>query len=441
MIRESFWTLTSRVVLLVINVALTVMTAQLLGPAGRGAYALLGSYLSVMVLLGGLGIGQANVVFGARHPELRAGLAWNSIVAGAVLGALMVPLGVALARLFRPAFAQVTSTQLLLVLGACVPFLIAQFLCQFLLGVQRLGAYNGLMVLQGAAALALMVGLLFRPSVDVALIAILGAHLVWSAGTVLVVVRAGELSGPPRLDIALLHRSFSFGAGVYLGTVAQYFNSRLSLFLVSALAAPEAVGQYSIAVYLSEVLLQVTTAFQIVLLPRVSADTHASDADAARQVSRISALGFAATTVLAFVLACLARPLLSTLFGGQFLPALPALFILLPGVVLFSIANVLVSFVIGRGRPMLSLMASIAGVVSGAGLSFVWIPRFGIAGAAAATAAGYAASTGVMIAVYCRMSGERPWHTFLPSFKELRQLAVGLRRLRTQPPSMPAGLV
>lgn len=441
MIRESLWTLTSRVVLLVINIVLTVMTAQLLGPAGRGAYALLGTYLTVMVLVGGLGIGQANVFFGARQPELRPRLAWNSVVAGVVLGLLMVPLGVVGAGILRPAFAHVTAPQLLIVLAACVPFLVAQLLGQLLLGGQRLAAYNALMVLQGVSALALMSALVLRPSIEVALAAILGANIVWCIGTVIVVVRAGELPPPPRVDLALLHRSLTFGVGLYLSTAAQYLNTRLSLFLVSGLAAPEALGQYSIAVYVAEVLLQVTTAFQIVLLPKVSAESRVSDADAGRQVSRISSLGFVMTTALALVVGCLARPLLSALFGGQFLPALPAVYTLLPGVALYSVANVLLSFVIGRGHPMMTLLVAVAGTLVGAGLSFVWIPRFGIAGAGAATAAGYAASTGVMIVVFCRISGERPWRTFVPAFTDLRDLTVALRRLRTRPPSTPDGLV
>ncbi len=65
---------------------------------------------------------------------------------------------------------------------------------------------------------------------------------------------------------------------------------------------------------------------------------------------------------------------------------------LLPGVVVYGPVSILVVYLSVRcGRPRLSLLVSVIGLVVTAAASIVFIPRYGASGAAVASGIGYAA--------------------------------------------------
>ena len=77
------------------------------------------------------------------------------------------------------------------------------------------------------------------------------------------------------------------------------------------------------------------------------------------------------------------------LFGEDFDPAAKPLALLLPGVVAYAPVTVLVVYLVRHSRPHLSLVVSIAAAVVTAALALALIPRYGVEGAAVASAVGY----------------------------------------------------
>ena len=78
------------------------------------------------------------------------------------------------------------------------------------------------------------------------------------------------------------------------------------------------------------------------------------------------------------------------LFGEDFDPAAKPLALLLPGVVAYAPVTVLVVLPsVRHSRPHLSLVVSIAAAVVTAALAVALIPRYGVEGAAVASAVGY----------------------------------------------------
>ena len=94
---------------------------------------------------------------------------------------------------------------------------------------------------------------------------------------------------------------------------------------------------------------------------------------------------------LAVVVGVAAPFLIPLLFGDDFEPAWKPLALLLPGVVVYGPVTILVVYLsVRHARPNLSLAVAVAAAAVTAGLSLVFIPRYGAEGAAVASTIGYA---------------------------------------------------
>ena len=95
------------------------------------------------------------------------------------------------------------------------------------------------------------------------------------------------------------------------------------------------------------------------------------------------------------------------LYSEAFCPAVEALQALLVGIVALSAGRVLSNDLAGRGRPILNAYGGMATVAVNIVLNIIWIPRFGIVGAAWASTVSYFVSFLLALVFYCRLSGNR----------------------------------
>ena len=104
-------------------------------------------------------------------------------------------------------------------------------------------------------------------------------------------------------------------------------------------------------------------------------------------------------------LALISYPVIRFAYGAPFLPAVPALLALLPGVVCYSAQRVCGAYLLRLNCPL--RMSAILGsaVIVNLGLNLLWIPRWGIVGAALASTASYALSATLFVAWAVRVSG------------------------------------
>jgi O-antigen/teichoic acid export membrane protein len=108
---------------------------------------------------------------------------------------------------------------------------------------------------------------------------------------------------------------------------------------------------------------------------------------------------------------------------------MPALVILLPGIVSLSLAKVLTSYLSGIERLGPVTTAAVASLVINLGAIVVLIPAWGIVGAAAASLVSYTVYAVLMVRSASRASGAR-WHAFVvPRPEDVASLGAGLRQL------------
>jgi len=121
--------------------------------------------------------------------------------------------------------------------------------------------------------------------------------------------------------------------------------------------------------------------------------------------------------------------LLPLVFGAAFRESVPALMWLLPGVTIFSIANVIGSYLAGIGKPHLNLAVALVGLVVTVALDFVLIPWLGIIGAAIASTLSYLATTLAIIAIFVHETRMPAGRVLLITGEDLNLISEMIRRV------------
>ena len=121
-------------------------------------------------------------------------------------------------------------------------------------------------------------------------------------------------------------------------------------------------------------------------------------------------------------LAVFANYALPLLYGEAFRPSVAALLYLLPGVVVFSIANVLASYLAGIGKPQLNLLVSFSSLFFTVTLDLILIPKMDFLGAALTSTVSYSWAAFLITWLFVRETKLPVRNLLLPTMDDVRLL-------------------
>jgi O-antigen/teichoic acid export membrane protein len=102
-------------------------------------------------------------------------------------------------------------------------------------------------------------------------------------------------------------------------------------------------------------------------------------------------------------------------YGEEFRESIVPLLILLPGVVAFSLVNVLASYLAGVGKPRLNMAISVASLCVTVAAGFTLIPVLGAVGAAMVSTLSYLTGTVLTVRVFAKLSRTAVRDVVLPT--------------------------
>ncbi len=410
-------TLASRVALLVLTFVTAVLLARGLGPADRGVLALAMLAAQAAVLVCGVGVGIAATHFAARadqregghdgspsaDPEVSRAVATLTLAGSAVALLLFAGLAELLARSNSAAVSGLTPV-LMLVAGASVP---PGILLAGLTGLLRgrgamraaavVDSAQGAVVLAASAVLILVV----EGGVAGALWAqVIGALAATAAA--LVALRGRRMSFRPTFHRATLRRMLGYGLRGDAGNLTYLVTLRFDTFVVNAVSGNAALGVYTVAARIADIVWLVPYSVALVLLPHASGgDSRALD----RSTPRLAVRTLGLSLLVAGLLATLGRLALTPVFGAAYADAYAPMLVLLPGVALFGFGNVLAADLAGRGRPGYITLNAVVGLVLTVGLDLLVIPVHGVMGAAAVSTGVYTVNAALSLAFFLSVTG------------------------------------
>jgi O-antigen/teichoic acid export membrane protein len=386
----------------------SILFVRLLGPGSMGVYRLFLTVPSLIVSFGNMGYGLGAIYLVAKRKcDLRRVLG-NSLAYVLLYGAIIAGIGMAVLRRTGQTMAGGAEG-----LGpyaayvfAAVPLLLALNVgLNLLMGIKSIHLMNALDLALSLLPVALLV-LLWRASGD----ALLASIWSWIAPTAAVAavaflrVRSAAGGGMPGFSLPYLRDAFSFGLRGNLSNFASEVVRKVDVLFVAHYAGVAAVGYYAVSVAIAELLLAVPDTVAGPFMPlrfeMEKSEGHSFSALVLRIVLAVMALACCATAVLG-------KLIVLVLYGAEFLPALRAMQLLLPGMLALSIYQFLRADIYSLDRPGFVSWVALATMLCNLALNFLLIPPYGIAGAAASSSISYTLSTVVLLVFFTRHSGLR----------------------------------
>lgn len=418
--------------LLPLGIATSILIARSVGPTGKGSFDLIIATCALLAMVLSMSLPQG-ITFVVAQGKVAANALATQLVFVSLLQALVAFIVLTLLR-FTDYFERFLPNWGLWIIAGVVLYvwieLVSKFWAAILAGQQQIAIVNNaefigrvtqflsLFVIAGALYLSgkqLSVGVLFIVTL--------------SASTLINLMLFASLGFRFNLarDFSGLKGATDFAIPCYAANVAQFLNYKLDVFVVGFFAGTASVGRYTLAVSLGQLLWLMSNSVATVLLPKIAASTD--DGVSIRHTARVTRLSLWATAVCAAALALLATQAIPLFYGEAFRPSVMALLWLLPGIVLFSIANVLAAYIAGIGKPRLNLLVSGVSLIVTITLDLLLIPRLNIVGAAIASTVSYSLSALLLIIFFRRETGASLREILLPTSEDVRML-LSLARFR-----------
>ena len=381
-------TVLSKSLILLLNFAVVVLTTQLWGADGRGSIAVFVADLGLISIFANVFTGSSVSYFFSRLGTSKLSTAaylWSFIVA--TIGACVLLLT-----------GEQTMAPFVFV-AATLMGLIA-FHNSIFIGGQRISYYNVVTVLQPALLLLCM--LLF--------------HWLWpqlgyycyffgqSLSLLLMLLVCGFLRRRMvtglhwDFDRACNRQLFSFGWKTELSSLLQFFNYRLTYYMLDFYIGRGSVGIFSIGVTIAEAIWIVSRSMSMVQYSNVLKQGNTWQSRQETMSLALISLGVSAACVLVIVL--LPSSLFAFIFGSEFGNVNRVVLFLAPGILAIAFSNVLGNYFSSIRHLNVLIVKSALGLVFTFVLSLWLIPKFQIDGACIVNTASYVVSSVVLLGYY-----------------------------------------
>jgi O-antigen/teichoic acid export membrane protein len=395
--------------LILIGILVSILLARVLGPTGRGIFALILIVPETVIKIGSFGIESATVFLIAEKKYPTRLVVSNSCLL-TLFSCLIITIFLFFLLNLETFHKFIANNQIawlhFLIVASAIPFCIffRNFVSIFQ-GLQKITLYNTCIISQNLIYLILLsfFFIFFQTKVTGAVLAYL---ISWILIFIVALYKSNKI-----IDLSLKYNSkisktaIKFGAKTHIANLAQFLNYRLDVFIIAIYLPPESVGYYAVATLISERLWTIPNSIGIVLFPKVSSTSNESANIITAQVSRNTLF---LVTCLVIIVATASYPIIYYLFGEKFISAVKPMLFLLPGITTLSVSKIFAADLSGRGRPQYATYASTSSLISNVFLNLILIPRFGISGAAIASSISYTIASIILFFAFINVS-KIPW--------------------------------
>ena len=392
----------------------TLILARVLGPAGTGRYAVTISLIIGLQTFATLSLQVSIGYFVGRGtwPPRQAFVTTQLAALG--LGLTSVAVALLIRALFPSAFHNI-SVGVVLVAAASLPCALSwTFAAAVALAVDHYELYAVPQALQTTVGIVVILVLGAIYGVAGALLGLTISHAVTAAVSFVWCRRALPASDGHVTEPGQFRRAVAFALKSHVANAVTFITYRLDIFILNGVATANEVGQYAIAVSVTQAVWLLPGALSSIVLPRlaqVSWGQVAVDDDYQDLVERKSVRHATILALISALLLSVALVVLVLVFlGSGFHQSIELGLILMPGSALLAVGAAMASVIVGRGRPEISVLIAVPTALVAVALYLILIPSDGAVGAAVASSLSYAFGFLLTVVVGSRKLG-RP---FLP---------------------------
>jgi len=252
------------------------------------------------------------------------------------------------------------------------------------------------------------------PVVGSVLLLLLGAELRLLVWTTLAGLAVAVMYGAfrehrhevlrPTARLLIYRDLLAFGLKLYVGSVIGFLNTRLSALLVVWYLTTDEVAFHQIGMTRALLLGQIASASATLLYPRI-ASMREQPARATELTARVMRTTLLLMSVAGAVAMLFAWPGVLLLYGRPYLGVVVPFIVLVPAVVAQGATGMIERFLLARGKVWTTVVLSSVALVPQLALLWFVVPRWGVPGAAVATAGALLLRAAARIAVFVVIEG------------------------------------
>ncbi len=399
-----------------VKFAAAVLMARYLGPTDKGVLAFAQLIIAWVVTLGNLSIYEANIfLLGSKRfsvAEVSSTTLMVSMISGLLYALVLFGL-----VWFHVVSWAVGQPIVLYLLVWTIPFaLLTNNLIAILQGMSLFREYN-VLVLVRSSSLFVSVLFVIRWCPD-RLMGFVYANVITTVAVamVLAVYLARLAEWKFRISFQFVKEAVQYGVRGYLRVVLTQVSLVFDKFVLGTAMDPAYLGWYSVAVGLSGGLVMFPDAAGLVLFPRV-AGNQASGAALAASTCRRTLMIMVAGALAGIVLG---RPVIRLLYGEPFLPSVLPFYVLMVAAIFQALSRVLRFYLLGMGRPQLTLWSTGAAALATAVFIYPLVRHFGMMGAAFVSLLAQMIGAGVDLMLAARLSTFKMRRFIVPEESDVR---------------------
>lgn len=414
--RKTFRTFILRVLTQVLSICGGIIIARSLGPAGKGMYTYALAALAVMTTLSG-GM-SASISRQYRRLKRPVGAVYSGMMRFCFMAILPLSLALGLVAFF-------THQPVLLFTAFAFPFAyFNQASVSFSMADGKVGFAN-YQSLISTAAITIVTGILcyvLHLSVYAALAGWTGVTLAVSVYSFYNIAKYRRDFATPQERTSVFKDQVKYGLHVTFNQLLAHLNFQIDIFIVLFLLGHAALGRYSIAVGIGQLMWHLSRPLAVASYGAV---TKGNPREAARVTVTCVRHALINVGVAAVILAIVGPVLLRIVYGPAFAASGLAFQLLLPGILAYCTVPFFSQyFSLQLGKPgNNSLVLASSTVICGI-FTYLMAPHWGILAGAVGTSLSYVAALFIASAMFCRETGVPFRELFAFSKRDIDQYAT-----------------
>ena len=223
----------------------------------------------------------------------------------------------------------------------------------------------------------------------------------------------------------LLRRIVRYGLEYHIARIGQIVDVQIGVLFLGMIAGRAEIGLFAVASALMTRMFIISDAVSAAVLPRVATEERG-------RPELVAFCGRATTWLTGITLAILCStsiPLTRVLLSNAFLPAATLMWIMAPGVLVYSGTNVLMSYFRGVNRPKICSLVVWAGMIGNLATVLLLYPQIGVAAAAWGMTVGRLCRSAILVPAFVRVANLSPMLVWVPQRYDSTRLWRLVRRM------------
>lgn len=386
----------SKVIIIVVGVLNSMITARYIGPEGNGIIAGITVYPILFMAIGSLGIRQSTAYYVGK------GLFDEEKIKTTVVQIwFLTTIFSVLVCFFLVRYFSNSGFNLIWVLLGLMPIPFSLYITYnsgIFLGKNDIKTFNSINWIPPFIVLlsTLLLVVFFKMGVTGAMISMIVGPLIMCILLIKKINLWKSLS--LKLDLKIFKEMLSLGLIYALSLLVINLNYKVDVLLIDKYSTSYELGIYTKGATITEYLWQIPMLFSTVVFARSA--TSKNDLEFSYKVSQLLRISCILIGVVSIILFLFSKFIITTLYGDQFLPSYQVLNSLLPGVLLLTIYKVLNMDLAGKGKPWVSMIAMLPSLVVNVVLNIILIPKYGAVGSAISSTISYSLAACIFLFVY-----------------------------------------